>query len=138
MLQRVDFWTESIAKTFEHEISPQMNGDESTFEEEKFNLVCVNMCNIIYSLRSRENFLDMCKNLLAKPEHRRVLEEGLNKLNKLSKDQKDKPVFVLSTLLRKIESEKKASLQQSRLESAPISTLNQSHPSVYKRNKIFD
>lgn len=139
MLQQEEFWSSSLTGLFNQELKPYLT-NESTFEEEKFNLICVNMCNIIYSLRNREKFIKICSSLLKNKEHIRVIEEGVNKLNKLSKDQKDKPVFVESIFLRQIEQEKRARNGSS---SQITGILNQSQTpsqtsSQHKRLQIFD
>ena len=53
-----------------------------------------NTNNIIYSLRSKDEFVTMCGVLLKDKNYAKQLKQEVAKLTKISKDQKDKEIFV--------------------------------------------
>ena len=95
IVHRATFWLNSLMDMFETEIRPTCT-DPFLFEQEKFKCLCMNMCNIIYALRDTNQFKVLCSSLLKENNHLELLEEGIAKLNKLSKNQKDKHIFVES------------------------------------------
>lgn len=52
------------------------------------------MCNIIYSLRSKEDFLTMCGALVKSEKHLVKLQRVVNPLKRVGRDQKDKQIFI--------------------------------------------
>lgn len=60
----------------------------------EFKCLKFNMFNIVYSLRSKEEFMTMCGVLVKSNELFLELKKLLAPLKKVSRDQKDKEIFV--------------------------------------------